>query len=277
MVLGLRTKNRKRISLQVDYLFRVQEIRPWPPSQSLRSVHSVLLQWKNDDQSSGSLISGVGDGKVEFSESFRLQVTLCQEASKKGTARDIFQKNCLEFYLYENGKDKSQLLGSAVINLADYGIMKEAIAVSTPFNFKKTFRNTAQPVLSLMIEPFYKDSSSSSPKSSLVKEVSMLGKNGTGSFSDLMNEGNHEECEIASFTDDDDISSHSSLTIPSSTFGTTSGSTARNYKVMLFLSSYECITLQFDIVFFGQWGLSVYHHASSATARYWLSNSSLWV
>ncbi|XP_044488126.1 uncharacterized protein LOC123212940 [Mangifera indica] len=230
MVLGLRTKNRKRISLQVDYLFRVQEIRPWPPSQSLRSVHSVLLQWKNDDQSSGSLISGVGDGKVEFSESFRLQVTLCQEASKKGTARDIFQKNCLEFYLYENGKDKSQLLGSAVINLADYGIMKEAIAISTPFNFKKTFSNTAQPVLSLMIEPFYKDSSSSSPKSSLVKEVSMLGKNGTGSFSDLMNEGNHEECEIASFTDDDDISSHSSLTIPSSTFGTTSGSTARNYK-----------------------------------------------
>lgn len=254
MVLGLRTKNRKRITLQVDYLFRVQEIRPWPPSQSLRSVHSVLLQWKNDDQSSGSLISGVGDGKVEFSESFRLQVTLCQEASKKGTARDIFQKNCLEFYLYENGKDKSQLLGSAVINLADYGIMKEAIAISTPFNFKKTFRNTAQPVLSLMIEPFYKDSSSSSPKSSLVKEVSMLGKNGTGSFSDLMNEGNHEECEIASFTDDDDISSHSSLTIPSSTFGTTSGSTARNYKVMLFLSSYECITLQFDIVFFWTMG-----------------------
>ncbi|XP_031268024.1 uncharacterized protein LOC116126483 [Pistacia vera] len=230
MVLGLRTKNRKRISVQVDYLFHVQEIRPWPPSQSLRSVQSVLLQWENDDQSSGSLISGVGDGKVEFSESFRLQVTLCQEASKKGTARDSFQKNCLEFYLYDNGKDKSQLLGSALINLADYGIIKEAIAVSTPISFKKSFRNTAQPVLYLIMEPFYKDSSSSSPKSSLVKEVSVLGKNGSGSFSDLMNEGNDEGCEIASFTDDDDVSSHSSLTVPSSTFGTTSGSTAQNYK-----------------------------------------------
>lgn len=237
-------KNRKHISVQVDYLFHVQEIRPWP---SLRSVQSVLLQWETDDQSSGSLISGVGDGKVEFSESFRQQVNLCQEASKKGTARDGFQKNCLYFYLYDNGKDKSQLLGSAVMNLADYGIIKEAIAVSTPINLKKSFRNTAQPVLYLIIEPFYNDSTSSSPKSSLVKEMSVLGKNGSGSFSDLVKVENDEECEIASFTDDDDVSS---LTVPSSTFGTTTGSTAQNYKVIKSTdpptNALQCLIKHFD-------------------------------
>lgn len=235
MVLGLKTKNKKRGSVQVDYLINLQEIRPWPPSQSLVSVHSVLLQWENGDLNSGSFASSVGGGKIEFNERFRISVTLYGEASKKGIANDSFQKNYLEIYLYETGKEKhvkGQLLGSAVINLADYGIIKEGIAISAPINLKKSSRNMAQPIFYLVIEPFYKDNSSAALNSSLLKEVS-LDKDGSETFSELTNEGNDEECEIASFTDDevDDVSSHSSRTISSSTFEITGGSPAQNYKV----------------------------------------------
>ncbi|XP_022776286.1 uncharacterized protein LOC111317981 [Durio zibethinus] len=220
MVLGLRTKNRKGNLFQVDYTVYVKEINPWTPLQSLRSAQSVLLQWENGDQSSGSLTSSIGNGKIEFSESFRLPVTLCQEASRKSTNRDSFQKNCLEFYLYEPRKDKvakGQLLGSAVVNLADYGIIKETITISTPISLTKNSRNIEHPVLYLNIQPFDKESSSSSMKGSLSKEVS-LDKDGSESVSESINEGNDEETEIASFTDDDDISSHSSQTISSSIF-----------------------------------------------------------
>lgn len=239
MVLGLKTKNKKRGSVQVDYLINLQEIRPWPPSQSLVSVHSVLLQWENGDLNSGSLASSVGGGKIEFNERFRISVTLYGEASKKGIANDSFQKNYLEIYLYETGKEKrvkGQLLGSAVINLADYGIIKEGIAISAPINFKKSSRNVAQPIFYLVIEPFYKDNSSAALNSSLLKEVS-LDKDGSETFSELTNEGNDEECEIASFTDDevDDVSSHSSRTISSSTFEITGVSPAQNYKVLKFI------------------------------------------
>ncbi|XVF02736.1 hypothetical protein REPUB_Repub04eG0199700 [Reevesia pubescens] len=220
MVLGLRTKSRKGSSSQVDYIVYVKEINPWTLSQPLRSAQSVLLQWENGDQSSGSLTSSIGNGKIEFSESFKLPVTLCREASRKTTKRDSFQKNYLEFYLYEPRKDKvakGQLLGSAVVNLADYGIIKETITISTPINLKKSSRNTDQPVLYLNIQSFDKDSSSSSTKGSLSKEVS-LDKDGSESVSESINEGNDEETEIASFTDDDDLSSHSSQTISSFVF-----------------------------------------------------------
>ena len=80
MVLGLKTKNKKRGSVQVDYLINLQEIRPWPPSQSLVSVDYVLLQWENEDLNSGSLASSVGGGKIEFNERFRISVTLYGEA-----------------------------------------------------------------------------------------------------------------------------------------------------------------------------------------------------
>ncbi|OMP00224.1 hypothetical protein COLO4_12824 [Corchorus olitorius] len=222
MVLGLRSKNKKGSSFQVDYIVYIKEISPWMPSQSLRSVQSVLVQWENGDQSSGSLTStSIGNGKIEFTESFRLPVTLCREASRKSTNRESFQKNYLEFYLYEPRKDKvakGQLLGSAVINLADFGIIKETITISTPINLKKSSRNTEQLVLHLNIQPFDKDSSGSSTKGSLSKEAS-LDKDGSESVSESINEANDEESEIASFTDDDDdLSSHSSQTISSSVF-----------------------------------------------------------
>lgn len=231
MVLGLRSKNRKGTSLQVDYLIHVQEIKPWLPSQSMKSAQLILLQWENGGQSSGSFTSNVGDGKVEFSESFRLPVVLCKEASRKGTARDSFQKNCLEFNLYEPRKDKAmkgQLLGSAAINLADYGIIKDPINISVPINLKKSSKSMAQPVLYVDIQPVDID------KSSLSKEVS-LDKDISETVSEVTNEENDEESEIASFTDDDNddnVSSQSSLTVSSFAMESSRGSPGQHDKVL---------------------------------------------
>ncbi|KAH0991881.1 hypothetical protein GBA52_003364 [Prunus armeniaca] len=224
MVLGIRTKSRKSTAVQVDYLIHVLEIKPWPSSQALRSVQSVLLQWENGDHVSGSFTCNVGDGKIEFGESFTLPVTLYREKSRKSTVRDTYQKNNLEFYLYEPRKDKAvkgQLLASAVINLADYGIIIETRNVSTPLNWKKSFKSSAQPVLYVNVQPCVKPSSSLSPKGSLSRDVS-LENDGTESVPESMNDGNDE---IASFTDDDEddddddgVSSHSSHTVTSSAF-----------------------------------------------------------
>ncbi|GLT86625.1 hypothetical protein SLE2022_047530 [Rubroshorea leprosula] len=235
MVLGIRTKSRKSTAVRCDYSVHVKEIKPWPPSESLRSAQSVLLQWENGDEGSGSLTSSVGDGKIEFSESFRLPVTLYQESSRKGTARDSFQKNVLQFNLYEHRKDKGakgQFLGSAVINLADYGAIKETITVSCPISFKRSSRNMVQSVLHVNIQPFDKDSSSSSTKDSSSKQVS-LDKDGSESVYESMNEGNDEETEIASFTDDDDddVASHSSLATTSSALDPSGGLHGKNDKI----------------------------------------------
>ncbi|XAR48165.1 hypothetical protein NMG60_11030897 [Bertholletia excelsa] len=228
MVLGLRSKTRKGDSVQVDYLVTVQEIKPWPPSQSLRSVQSLLLQWENGDQNIGSLSSVAGDGNIVFNVSFELPVTLCREKR----VRDNFQKNCLEFYLYESRKDKAvkgQLLGTAIINLADYGIIKENIFISALVNCKKSSRNAAQPVLYISVQPLDKDSSNPSPKGMLSKEVS-LDKDGVELVSELMNAENADQSEIASFTDDD-VSSHSSRTFSSVATEAHKGSSSHNKKV----------------------------------------------
>lgn len=232
MVLGIKSKSRKSAAVQVDYLIHVLEIKPWPSSKSSKSAQSVLLEWENSNLY-GSLTSGVGDGKVEFAESFQLPVQLYKETSKKGTAHDTYQKNILEFYLYEPRNEKAtkvQLLGSATLNLADYGIIRETITVNIPVNCKKSFKNSGQPVLCINIQPFDKDSSNSSPKGSS-KEVSL----GNGSVSESVIEGNGVEAEIDSFTDDDhddaDVSSHSSRTINSSTFETTVSSPSCSVKV----------------------------------------------
>ncbi|KAJ0977002.1 hypothetical protein J5N97_012476 [Dioscorea zingiberensis] len=219
MVLGLRSKNRKAASVQVEYIIHLQRIKPWPPSQSLRSLRSVVLQWENGDKNSGftnPVTPSLEEGKIEFNERFKLQVTLLKEASTKGN--DSFQKNVLELNLYEPRRDKTmkgQHLGSAAVDLAEHGIVKETASVSLPVNCKRSFRNTVQPILYLKIQPFEKDSLSSSSRESLSKELS-LDKDGRESVSALMSEEYAEEAEIASFTDDD-ISSHSSINISSST------------------------------------------------------------
>uniref|UniRef100_A0A803PHD9 C2 NT-type domain-containing protein n=1 Tax=Cannabis sativa TaxID=3483 RepID=A0A803PHD9_CANSA len=232
MVLGLRSKNRKSVQVQVDYIIHVQEIKPWPLSQSPKSVQSVLLHWENGDQVSGSFSCGVGDGKIEFNESFRLPVLLCKEASKKGQAYDSYQKNNLEFYLFESRKDKAmkgQLLGSALINLADCGVIRETTVLSTPVNCKKSFKNSGQPLLYVNIQPFGDNSSSPSPKSSLSKQAST-----EIAETESVVEENDEEAEIASFTDDDDddgASSHSSHTLNSSSVERTVSSAPYSGKI----------------------------------------------
>ncbi|XP_030527567.1 uncharacterized protein LOC115738907 isoform X2 [Rhodamnia argentea] len=210
MVLGLRSKSRKSVAFQVDYLIHVQQIKPWP--QSLRSAQSLLVQWENND-SSGYFPCSAEDGMIVIGESFKLSVTLCKETSKRRSSSDSFQKNCLEFSLYESLKNravKGQLLGSAVINLADYGVIRETANASIPVSCKKSLKNVAQPMLYISIQPCDVDSSSSSPKSGLSKEVS-LEKPGSGSVS---TQGNDEDVKISSFTDDDldgDVPVHSSL------------------------------------------------------------------
>ncbi|KAL7232754.1 hypothetical protein ACSBR2_010712 [Camellia fascicularis] len=236
MVLGMRTKNRKSPTVQLDYLIHVQEVKPWPPSQSLRTLRSVLIQWEHGERNSGStnpvvplLGSGIGDGKIEFNESFRLPVTLLRETFTKGWDGDSFQKNCLEFNLYELRRDKTvkgQLLGTAIVDLADYGAVKETTSISVPMNSKRSLSNTSQPLLFIKIQSIEKVRTGSSSRDNLSKETSME-RNGGESVSALMNEEYAEEAEIASITDDD-VSSHSSLAISSSAFETNGGLSPRS-------------------------------------------------
>ncbi|TXG54832.1 hypothetical protein EZV62_020088 [Acer yangbiense] len=235
MVLGLSAKNRKEPSIHVDYLIYVQEIKPWPPSQSLRSLRSVLIQWENGDRKSGStktvvpsIGSVVGEGKIEFNESFRLPVTLVREMNAKNKDADTFQKNCLEFNLYEPRRDKTTLLATAIVDLAEYGIVKETLNVNVPMNSKRSFRNTSQPVLFAKIQPVDKAISrtSSSLREGFLKEAAS-DKNGGESVSALMNEEYAEEAEIASITDDDD-SSHSSVIVSSSSTESNKGLPSQN-------------------------------------------------
>ncbi|KAF7819447.1 uncharacterized protein G2W53_024902 [Senna tora] len=217
----MKGKNRRSATVQIDYLIHIQEIKPWPPTQSLRSLRSVLIQWENGERSSGStnlvvpsLGSVIGEGKVEFNESFRLPVTLLRDISARGGEADVFQKNCLEFHLYEPRREKAvkgQLLASAIIDLADYGIIKEVLSIGAPMNCKRNYRNTDQPLLFLKIQPLEKDRTGSSLRDGLSKPVPKENSAAGDSVSALMNEEYAEEAEIASFTDDD-VSSPSSVT-----------------------------------------------------------------
>ncbi|KAK6930852.1 NT-type C2 domain [Dillenia turbinata] len=237
MVLGLRSKNKKLDSIRIDYLVHVQEIKPWPPSQSLKSVQSVLLQWENGDQYMGSfsptspsLAPDEVAGKIEFNEFFRLPVTLYREKSGKSKTGNAFQKNCLEFSLFELKKDrafKGQLLGNVIINLADYGILGEAVTLNAPMSCKKSSKNTLQPVMYGKIQPFEKDSSSTSSKASFLSKEASLDRDGRESVSDMANEDDIEEEEIASFTDYE-ISSHSSRNDFSSALDGQKSSLAQN-------------------------------------------------
>ncbi|XP_061364624.1 uncharacterized protein LOC133308062 [Gastrolobium bilobum] len=230
MVLGLRGKNRRSATVQIDYLIHIQEIKPWPPSQSLRSLQSALIEWKNGECASGStnlvspsLGSVLGEGRIEFNVSFKLPVTLMRDMNVRGGDADVFQKNCLEFNLYEQRREKivkGQLLGTAIVDLADYGILKETLSINAPMNCKRSYRNTDQPLLFIKIQPVEKNRASPSLKDSFLKEV-LKDNIGGGSVSTLMNEEYAEESEIASFTDDD-ISSHSSV-VAVSTFLESSG------------------------------------------------------
>ncbi|WJX12491.1 hypothetical protein P8452_02986 [Trifolium repens] len=218
MVLGIRTKSRKSVSksIQLNYIIHVHEIKPWPPSQSLRSVQSVLLQWENGDRNSGSLPSNVGNGKIEFNEPFKLPVSMIREASKKSQNSESFKKNYLDFNLYDRTV-KSQLLGSASINFADFGIIKEVKSISFQLNCKKSFRSSVQPLMYVSIQPFDIECSSSSPSSRLSKEFSLDKEESESVSHSVKDEDDDDDLEIASFTDDetDDIPSNNMQTIRS--------------------------------------------------------------
>lgn len=223
MVLGLRSRKKRGTSVQIDYVVNVVEIKPWPPSQSLRSVQSVLLQWQNGDQSSGSLITVAGDANIVFNESFTLPVTLLPD--KKG--RDKFQKNYLEFSLYEPRKEKAtkeQFLGTAIINLSDFGVIEEVVSIIAPLNCKKSSKSSPQPALFVKIEPLDKGSSKSSPN--VRSSRTSLDQDGQEALANF----DGDDSEIASFTDDD-VSSHSSQTVASSAVGAARTSPSQSDKV----------------------------------------------
>ncbi|XP_039682774.1 uncharacterized protein [Medicago truncatula] len=228
MVLGMKGKNMRTSKVQVDYLIHIQEIKPWPPSQSLRSLHSVLMELKNGSSTLGStklvspsLGSVIGEGRIEFNQSFRISATLLRDVSVRGGDSNVFQKNFLEFNLYEPRRDnkivKGQLLGNSVVDLADYGVIKEGLSISTSLNCKRSYRNNDQPLLFVKIEPVEMIRVRSSLKERFSNEVFEENSNGGDSVSTLMNEEYAEEAEIASFTDDD-VSSHSSVAAVSTSF-----------------------------------------------------------
>ncbi|MED6132264.1 hypothetical protein PIB30_017531 [Stylosanthes scabra] len=225
MVLGMKAnKNRRSGSVQIDYLIHLKEIKPWPPTQSLRSLRSVLIQWKNGEASSGctklvspSLGSVIGEGKIEFNESFKLSVTFLRDMSVRGGDGDVFHKNQLELNLFEPRREKGQLLATGSIELADFVMHKESVNVSVPMSCKRSYRNTDQPLMFLKIQRVEKNRGSSSLKERFstedYKERNNVNGGGGGSVSELISEEYAEEAEIASFTDDDDDdgdSSHSS-------------------------------------------------------------------
>ncbi|KAL8229091.1 hypothetical protein R6Q57_013991 [Mikania cordata] len=228
MVLGLKTKI-KNPYIQLDYIINLIEIKPWPPSHSLRSLRTVYIQWEHGDKNSGSTApvapsivsgSGVNDGKIVLNESFRIHVTLSRDPSVKTGDDETFLKNCIEFNMYEPRRDKTvkgYLLATAVVDFAEYGIVEGSLMVSVPMNCKRTFGNTGQPMLFVKIYTVEKDNRvRSSFRESLIKEGSM-DRIRSESVSALMNEEYaEEEAEIASITDDD-ISSQSLKGVGSST------------------------------------------------------------
>lgn len=215
MVLGMKSKHKKGVAIKVEYIIHIQEIRPWPPSESLKSVQTVLIQWENGSESSGSFLSVAGGTNIAFDESFVLPTTLYW---KKATEK--FRKNYLEFSLFEPRKDKvrGHLLGTATLNLADYGLIEDALSISVPLTFKKSSNNSVYPALSLTLEMIEKDRSNSSPSVGFSNEASLDGGD------------DDDDSEIASYTDDDD-SSRSSRTAGSSAFDLGMTSPSRSEKV----------------------------------------------
>ncbi|CAH8332508.1 unnamed protein product [Eruca vesicaria subsp. sativa] len=195
MLLSLRSKSRKDNGVLVEYLISIKELKPWPTNQV--PAQCVLLKWQNGENNSGSFIAVVGKDTIMFNESFRLTLTL----DPKGGAENKFQKNLLEFHVYDAKKKdkgvKNKLLGSAVVNLAEYGVLTNYVPVGAPFTFKKSSRNDANSEIYLTIEPAGEDDDEgyrSSCSSSQPKMKGSVDKEGS-------------EFSLASLTDDDDDAS----------------------------------------------------------------------
>ncbi|XP_062204150.1 uncharacterized protein LOC133906303 [Phragmites australis] len=209
MVLGLRTKTKKDPAFHVDFNILIQEISPWPPSESLKSLRSVVLFWGNGEHNSGktstvapSIGSGSAAGKIKFNESINMQAVFQKEGSSKSGK---WQKNLLELNLYEPRRDKlkGQHLGTATLDLAEHAMFHEDISVPVPLKSKRSFKNNSQPMVYLRIQPLDGDNSSVSSRDALSKEAS-VDKDSKELISATMSEEYTEDTEFASFTDDDD-------------------------------------------------------------------------
>ncbi|KAJ1257479.1 hypothetical protein BS78_K018800 [Paspalum vaginatum] len=208
MVLGLRTKTRKDFAFHVDFNILIQEICPWPPSESLKSSRTVVLFWENGERNSGktntvapSIVSDSTMGKIEFNEFINLQSVFQKEGSSKSGK---WQKNLLELNLYEPRRDKlkGQHLGTATLDLAEHAMFHEDTSVPVPLNSKRSLKNNAQPMVYLRIQPLDGDNSCVSSRDALSKEVS-VDKDSKEFVSATMSEYT-EDTEFASFTDDDE-------------------------------------------------------------------------
>ncbi|KAG2301939.1 hypothetical protein Bca52824_030590 [Brassica carinata] len=197
MLLSLRTKSRRENRVLVEYLISIKELKPWPTSEV--PAQCVLLKWEHGKNSSGSFIAVVGKDTIMFNESFRLTLTLDPKA---GAEENKFQKNLLELHVYDAKKKekgvKNKLLGSAVVNLADYGVLTSTVPVGAPFTFKKSSRNDANSEIYLTIEPAGEDDDDEGYRSSCSSSQPKL----RGSVD---KEGS--EFSLASLTDDDDDAS----------------------------------------------------------------------
>ncbi|KAI4366920.1 hypothetical protein MLD38_022721 [Melastoma candidum] len=232
MVAGARGNGRTGASVRVDYAVLIKEIRPWPPSPMLRSIHSVLIHWENGSgRNSGSTKSVVpilgsgdnGDGRIEFNEVFRLSLRLRRDLAKSGNS-DVFVKNILEFNLYEPRMDsipKGQLVGTATVNLAEYGIVKEPLDVGISFKCKRSFRNMSQPILYIRVQPVDKSGHHVLPQASSVASAE------SESVSTLGNEEYLDEVASTSFSDEDEE-------IRSSSSGVANGSSPRKIQQVNF-------------------------------------------
>jgi hypothetical protein len=168
----------------------------------------VVLFWENGEHNSRktntvapSIGSGSALGKIEFNEFISIQAVFQKEGSSKSGK---WQKNLLALNLYEPRRDKlkGQHLGTATLDLAEHAMFHEDSSVPVPLNSKRNFKNNAQPMVYLRIQPLDGDNSSVLSRDTLSKEAS-IDKDSKEVVSATMSEYT-EETEFASFTDDDE-------------------------------------------------------------------------
>jgi hypothetical protein len=91
---------------------------------------------------------------------------------------------------------------TATLDLAEHAMFHEDSSVPVPLNSNRSFKNTAQPMVYLRIQPLDRNNSSVSSRDTLSKEAS-IDKDSKEMVSATMSEYT-EETEFASFSDDEE-------------------------------------------------------------------------
>lgn len=237
MVLGLISKSKKGSSLSIEFYIQVQEIRPWSVKlQNAKAELPLVLHWQRGDKRSGNTRAALPEespdgGRIVFHESFRLPATLYREETKGSTsaAPAKFQKKCVVFSLFETSP-KGAKLGTAVLDLADYGSVTTLVPTKIPFALAKKIPSGVPSSLFLAIGRF-------GNKSSLSRIGSASSRDNptddnfapTQSAADLSSYVEVTEApvvaplsdddeEIAAFTDDEELSPSSDVVPKSSSY-----------------------------------------------------------